>query len=309
MGHFVRTEVAARIRFDVEMDAGEDFKYYLELWRQARARKIESVLFVNRRGAHSVGPKSADGSQWRAATTRVLGDFCTRQGVSVSFPWEGRLVRFAVGNPMDLIHRHFIAGTFFEAEELRYLRTIVPPNATILEVGANVGNHLIYYALFMRAARIVPIEPNPAAVALLIKNLRLNQIRNVDISLLGFGIGAERGRFDLSIADGGNIGAARLLASEGGTVEVYPLDEKFDGRADFIKVDVEWMEMEALAGMEAIIARSRPILFIEIMNENIAAFEAWAEARDYRIIKIFANVNAKNFVAVGAEHPLAAGGA
>jgi hypothetical protein len=63
--------------------------------------------------------------------------------------------------------------------------------------------------------------------------------------------------------------------------------------------------LEALAGMERIIGRSRPILFIEIMNENIAAFQAWVAAHDYRIIKIFSNVHAKNFVAVGAESPLA----
>lgn len=307
MGHFVRTEVAAKIRFDVDMDAGEDFKYYLELWRQARARKIDRILFINRRGAHSSGPRSANGAAWRAAVDRVFDEFCTRHSISVSFLWEEKTVRFALCNPADLIQRHFIAGRFFESDELDYLKQIVPINSTIIEVGANVGNHLVYYSLFMRPAKVIPIEPNPAAIAMLLQNILLNQIGDVDLSLLGFGVGAERGRFSLSLADNANIGAARLLPSADGNIDVYPLDEKFQGKVDFIKIDVEHMEMEVMRGMENIIGNSHPIIFIEIMNNNISPFLKWVGDHNYKIIKKFSYVNASNFVAVRADHPLAKG--
>jgi FkbM family methyltransferase len=223
----------------------------------------------------------------------------------ISFPWEGKMVRFAVGNPQDLIHRHLIAGRFFEAEELTWLRKIVPPQSTILEVGANIGNHLVYYGLFMQPKRILPIEPNPAAIALLKRNIELNQIGNVDMSLLGFGIGEKYGHFDLHVADNANIGAARLMPAHEGAIEVYPLDAKLQDKVDFIKIDVEWMEMEALRGAAQLIENSRPIIFIEIMNANIAAFHEWVSSQRYKIIKTFLYVNAKNFVAVPSNHPLA----
>jgi len=75
MGHFVRTSAAAAIRFDTEMDAGEDFKYYLGLWDSFRCAKIDKVLFINRRGFHSTGPRSADGGLWRTNVLGLLQDF------------------------------------------------------------------------------------------------------------------------------------------------------------------------------------------------------------------------------------------
>jgi glycosyltransferase involved in cell wall biosynthesis len=80
MGHFVRTEAAAAIRFDSALNIGEDFKYYLQLWSRFRCAKIDRVLFVNRRGAHSGGPRSGDGGEWRTAVKKVFMEYI-RQSV------------------------------------------------------------------------------------------------------------------------------------------------------------------------------------------------------------------------------------
>jgi hypothetical protein len=87
MGHFVRTKAAAAIRFDESMDTGEDFKYYLELWQQFRCAKINRVFFLNRRGLHSTGPRSAHGGNWRQAVAQVFAEFCARHAVTLSSPW------------------------------------------------------------------------------------------------------------------------------------------------------------------------------------------------------------------------------
>lgn len=65
MGHFVRTQVASAVPFDEMMDTGEDFRYYRRVWSQFRCRKMERVFFLNVRGRHSEGPRSADGRMWR----------------------------------------------------------------------------------------------------------------------------------------------------------------------------------------------------------------------------------------------------
>jgi FkbM family methyltransferase len=305
MGHFVRASAAATVRFDPAMNTGEDFQYYLELWRQFRCIKIDQILFVNRRGLHSTGPRAADGQAWRTAVDKVFVDFAQKHDLVQSFFCDGKQVRFAIPNPRDLIHQRLLSGVFFEAAELDYLRQIVPPQANILEVGANVGNHVVYYGLFLNPKSILPIEPNPEAVRWLEKNIELNGLHCVDLSLLGFGAGESVGKFDLHVDSLSNIGAAHLEASAKGTIDVYPLDQKVQTHIDLLKIDVEWMELEVLRGAQRLIRDSQPILFIEIMNANLEAFAAWREQNGYVLLKTFDYVNAKNYVAVPAAHPLA----
>ena len=67
MGHFVRTEVARKLPFAEHMDTGEDWDYYLRVWKDYRCRKIQQPFHCNIRGGHSTGPRGANGIDWRAA--------------------------------------------------------------------------------------------------------------------------------------------------------------------------------------------------------------------------------------------------
>ncbi len=75
MGHFIRTKAARNILFDTDMDAGEDFKFYLQAWRDYRCIKQQAPFFINRRGIHSTGPRAADGLAWTEAVAAELVDF------------------------------------------------------------------------------------------------------------------------------------------------------------------------------------------------------------------------------------------
>jgi len=79
MGVFVRTAIALENPFDEAMDTGEDFKFYLACWTKYRCVKGKFILFVNVRGNHSTGPRSADGAMWRQAVTRQMQE--TRQSL------------------------------------------------------------------------------------------------------------------------------------------------------------------------------------------------------------------------------------
>jgi tetratricopeptide (TPR) repeat protein len=83
MGHFVRTKAADAVRFDTTMDAGEDFTYYLNLWNQHRCAKIDRILFINRRGSSSTGPRSADGGRWCIAARRAIKVFHSRHAIKI----------------------------------------------------------------------------------------------------------------------------------------------------------------------------------------------------------------------------------
>lgn len=75
MGHFVRASIALANPFDESLDTGEDFDYYLRVWRAGRCIKIPHALFANRRGLHSTGQRSATGRDWRVAVGRAMDRF------------------------------------------------------------------------------------------------------------------------------------------------------------------------------------------------------------------------------------------
>lgn len=72
MGHFVKSEIAKANPFNEGMDAGEDWDYYLRLWKKHHCIKVRESLFLNDRSMHSTGPRKMDGRQWREAVDPML---------------------------------------------------------------------------------------------------------------------------------------------------------------------------------------------------------------------------------------------
>jgi hypothetical protein len=62
------------------------------------------------------------------------------------------------------------------------------------------------------------------------------------------------------------------------------LDEFNLPRVDFIKIDVEGMELEALEGASRSIAQSHPIMLIEKIKTDAEKLRQWLKARGYEVI-------------------------
>jgi FkbM family methyltransferase len=302
MGHFVRTECAAAVKFDTEMNAGEDFKYYLGLWERFRCAKVQQIFFINRRGHHSSGPRGADADMWRNAVQRIIRDHCAARELVCDVMHDDKTAKFLIADPFDTIQAHHGHGKFFEIKELVALRSMLGRNKTIVEVGANVGNHLVFYAQHMNARKIFPFEPNPDAVRLLNRNIEMNGLEDlIDGRGIGIGAGAQYGRFAVELAHEHNLGAARLSDSAGGELEVRPLDEMLKGeKVDFMKIDVEGMEFDVLEGANELIAVNKPMLMVEVFNEKADRFRNWCAEHGYSVVTAFPCVNAINFVAMAA---------
>ncbi len=195
-----------------------------------------------------------------------------------------RELRFCGNFDRDPIQRAHRSGAFFETRDLARLAEALPDNPRVLDVGANVGNHALFFATQCGAARVVVIEPNPLALAPLVANVVLNGLQDViSMEALGIGLGAasESGLF-MKRHDR-NLGATRMLRGQGGGLEVHAGDALFgDERFDLIKIDVEGMEIEVLSGLEATVARNRPLLFVEVDPQNEQAFADWCAAHSYR---------------------------
>jgi FkbM family methyltransferase len=296
MGHFVRTRCAREIGFDEAMNTGEDFRYYLQLCRRYRFIKIAEALFVNQRGQHSI--LSPTGTQWRQVVQdefhRSLSDYPLFADVELQ---ETRS-RFRIRNPFDLIQSTQCRGEFFEQGELRSLLKLIGTGKSIVEIGANVGNHVVFYAQHMQARKIYPFEPNPACTEILRENIRLNGIEGViDDRGIGIGLGARNGHFRAVQEDPDNLGATRLIADDSATIVVTSLDEIASGIAfDFMKIDVEGMEFEVLEGARNSIRANRPVIYIEVWNDSIQRLDDWMTANQYELVGYVKLVNAANFL-------------
>ena len=202
----------------------------------------------------------------------------------VSAQIDGKQVLFAVDMENDPIQRNHRRGQFYEPKELRIISRFFPKGGVFVDIGANVGNHSLYVAKYLSPAAVIPFEPNPLAFKLLRANVALNELGDVfDLRHLGLGISREAARnFGMEDRER-NLGSAKMVAG-GGDIETRSGDDLLRGVApSFIKIDVEGMEMDALAGLAATIATHRPVMLVEVDDENEAAFERWCEAQDYRI--------------------------
>lgn len=289
-GYFVRTRLALATPCEPRLGYASIFDNCLRLWSKHRCVKIEAP-FSCERGVRA----AASASERRAAVESVICAHCEALDFRAEFTYRGEHFRFAVANPFDLIHANLLKGRFFEQPELNFIEEWVGAGASIVEAGAYVGNHVVYYARFMQPRRVLVLEPNPEAIALLRRNLADNGVRCADVSRLGIGVAAAPGSYDLVSTGTSNRGATRLVAAGAGAIVTAPLDDLTEDRIDFMKIDVEGMEFEVLEGAARAIARSRPKIMVEVFRPQIPRFSAWMKAHRYREARRFENVYAVNY--------------
>ena len=153
-----------------------------------------------------------------------------------------------------------------------------------LDIGSNIGNHVIYVAKYLNPLRIICIEPNPAAIEIMDINLRLNGICEiVDRRYLGIGLAAHAGTATLRQPQTQNMGSVQLLPGQGDVRLAVADDLLHTETPSFIKIDVEGMEIDVLRGLERLIDRCEPTIFIEVDNRNRRAFDDWRANHRYSV--------------------------
>ncbi len=305
MGHFVKTDVAALYGFDESMDTGEDFKFYYQEWANHKCKKVPSIYFMNRRFMHSTGPRSATGADWSTVVVNLWIEKASQAPGRAYVHKDEKISAFTITNPYDLVQSMQTCGNFFEEELLDFLKEALgKPGAAIVDVGANIGNHVIYYGKHLNPSVIYPVEPNPEAIRIMDTNIALNDLEGlIDRRGVGIGVGKEKGSFSLASDTSDNMGATFLSADESGEIDVVPLDDLFESeRIDFIKIDAEGMEFDVLAGAQKLIERNRPLIWIEVLKENTMQFvQKWCRKNNYKIIKNSHLANASDYFAAPKE--------
>lgn len=161
------------------------------------------------------------------------------------------------------------------------------------KVGFDIGAHRGYWLLLHSKdipdnTQVFAIEPYLPNFIHLLRNLYLNNKRNITCLQLAIGDKAEEVHFD---PGEGYFGAAGTIAHAVSSatdmsyrVRMLPLDSLVEGlqltTVDWIKIDIEGAEVMALRGASRILRQYRPHLWIEI-HYTFEEVEAILREYDY----------------------------
>jgi FkbM family methyltransferase len=137
----------------------------------------------------------------------------------------------------------------------------IKPGDTVIDGGALLGDHTIVYLNAVGPNGTVhAFEPNRIAMECLIHNCP-------QAILWSIALGSKDGWGIISNGEGNrNLGAAMVLPGleVSGSILVQSLDSLEFPRLDFMKLDIEGMELDALLGGKETLKRCRPVVMAEI---------------------------------------------
>ena len=175
-----------------------------------------------------------------------------------------------------------------------------------IDCGANIGVHTVEWATTMADwGSVLAIEAQERIYYALAGNIAINNCFNA-FAVHG-AVSSESGTMKIpnpNYFTPSSFGSLELRQREGnefigqpidytnGTADIrkLTLDEFNLARVDFIKIDIEGMEMEALEGASKTIEKNNPILLIEKIKTDGEHLRRWLQERNYTLRELGINV-------------------
>lgn len=171
-------------------------------------------------------------------------------------------------------------------QDIYFLKEIVGEGNYCVDIGAHLGYYTIELSrLVKNQGKVYAIEPMTKFNSTLKKLLRKKNITNVE--LLQLALGGSTEYVEMGIPSVGNMkkfGYARVMQQDSGLhyvesekVKNEKADDLFEklSKLDFVKCDVEGLEVPVFASMKQTLAKHRPVLLCELADkqERIKMFE------------------------------------
>jgi FkbM family methyltransferase len=206
--------------------------------------------------------------------------------------------------------------TFWEVDQLEYLAMVGPVGGIYLDVGANIGNHAVFFGTFS-AEHVVAFEPHPGLHGILRRNLANNGLgarSTVVPTAISDSPGA--GAIALRQEHAGNVGASHVIPAGAvvgeDVVTLRRLDDVLDELAPslprlpitFLKIDVEGMEMGVLRSASRLLRAHHPQILVELItDEAVTAASALLNEFGYQPVERLGSPPAYHFI-VPTRHAL-----
>jgi FkbM family methyltransferase len=176
----------------------------------------------------------------------------------------------------------FVPQLGARSAEERFIESLKLGGQTVFDVGGYEGIFTLFFARRVGAqGKVVTFEPNPRNYGKIEENVQLNGFANVLVRQVA--LGSSRSRASLVFpADETARGSLESEISDqirhekdvvAVEVEVDTVDNQIAAgvpEPDFVKLDVEGLELDVLQGMAALLARKHPRLYIEIHGADPA---------------------------------------
>ena len=154
-------------------------------------------------------------------------------------------------------------GSYEMNKRLAFEREI-PNGAVLYDIGANVGYFSLLAAkLVGPEGRVYAFEPLPRNIEFLRKHIKINKFENIEVVDAAVSDHSGEAHFDL----GASSAMGHLADSGGIQVRMVALDEMLEAGElrppNYMKVDVEGAEYEALKGARKVLEQFHPVLFLD----------------------------------------------
>jgi len=187
---------------------------------------------------------------------------------TVIFPLENDII--ITGYKNEFVMRSILVNkNYYEHSTLKsWFRYSV--FKTVFDIGANMGNHTLFFASHSPDAEVFSFEPMPVNYRLLEANVRNNKLDN-RVHLYNKAVGSQKGTVRMKIDVENNHGTAKITEEDSEnmeSVDVIVIDDLDLPVPDFIKIDTEGYEIQVLYGMRKTLQQSDAFVWIEIDAEN-----------------------------------------
>lgn len=183
-------------------------------------------------------------------------------------PYKNQEIRFKITDPGDHLQSYWLAGYFYENGMLYFIenyrkRELAGRQPVIIDVGACIGNHTIFFAKVM-GAYVYAFEPVKANMELLKANALLNGVFHQILPILK-GAGSARSQVKFQPDTTGNSGMGKISPEGFDTIDLVPIDQVISPshEVDVMKIDVEGYNIPVLEGARRTIEHDHPEIYIE----------------------------------------------
>jgi FkbM family methyltransferase len=152
--------------------------------------------------------------------------------------------------------------------ELRWLHHVVPRGGTAIDLGAHYGDYTLALSTLVGTnGHVVAVEPMRHALEVLHRNISINDADNVHVEPVG--VGRTKARAVLHHHSDPSRASLGQMDEDGRTeeIEITTLDEIVDRlgleRVDYVKLDIEGSEFDALEGGRTMLEQFRPVVQFE----------------------------------------------
>ena len=166
-------------------------------------------------------------------------------------------------------------NNYYEKQILENWLEDIKESKCIFDIGANLGNHSLFWAKNVSEARIYAFEPYLTNYEMLIKNVLSNNLFD-RIVTIPKAVGSSNGFVGVKNFDPNNLGSTSFEYTDkdkGLKTEVLSVDSfigsKINCKVDFIKIDTEGFELEVLSGMQNTISTDYPTIWVEVSEQTV----------------------------------------